>query len=443
MTIYGNLDFVDLKYIPKRTDVLLEYRAEPTKGTSLQQLAEYLAGESSIGTWTKINTMNPSIAKRLKPHVFEINKRTNTIRIAYPEELFELGNMPGFLSSIAGNIYGMKEAKHLRLQDINFTKKLVDSFPGPQFGIAGVRKIAKIPKGPLLGTIVKPKVGLTEAQHAQVAYESWVGGLDIVKDDENLCSMSYNNFDKRMVLTFKARDKAEKETGKKKIYLANITSQYDEMERRARLVKKLGGEFIMVDVLTVGWSGLQGIRKLAGKLKLAIHAHRAMHGALTRDPKHGISMLALAKTYRLCGVDTLHIGTANVGKMEGAPDEVLAIEQEIEGKHIAQDKHLHVLRQDWYNVKPVLAVASGGLSPLSTPKVIKIMGEDTVIQYGGGCHGHPDKSRAGATAIRQSLEASTKGISLTQYAKTHLELARALEKWGPKSSRRTENPRKK
>ena len=135
--------------------------------------------------------------------------------------------------------------------------------------------------------------------------------------------------------------------GKKKIYLANITSQYDEMERRAHLVKKLGGEFIMVDVLTVGWSGLQGIRQLAGKLKLAIHAHRAMHGALTRDPKHGISMLALAKTYRLCGVDTLHIGTANVGKMEGAPDEVLAIEREIEGSQIAVDKMI-----SWCRIGP-------------------------------------------------------------------------------------------
>ena len=236
--IYGNCEFVDKKYKPKKTDLIVEYRVKPIKGVSLERICELLAGESSIGTWTKISTMNPTIAKKLKPHAFYINKKENIVRIAYPEKLFEKNNMSGILSSIAGNIFGMKEAEKLKLQDITFPESIVKSFPGPKYGIKGVRKITKVKNRPLIGTIVKPKVGLTEKQHAKVAYESWAGGLDVVKDDENLTSMEFNNFYKRIKLTLKARNKAEKETGEKKIYLPNITAEYEEMKKRAEYVKK-------------------------------------------------------------------------------------------------------------------------------------------------------------------------------------------------------------
>lgn len=430
MTIYGNLEFLDLKYKPKSTEVVVQYKAEPQKGIPLKSLCEYIAGESSIGTWTKINTMNPKIAKTLKPHVFYVNEKTLQIKIAYPEKLFEVGNMPGIMSSIAGNIFGMKEIKGLRFEDFSLTKTHVKAFRGPQFGIQGIRKMTKVNKRPFVGTIVKPKVGLTSAQHAKVAYDSWAGGLDIVKDDENLTSMNFNQFDKRMKLTFKARDKAEKETGEKKLYFANITAPYNEMIRRAKLVKKLDGEFVMYDVLTAGWSALQGIRDFCQDNKLAIHAHRAMHGALTRNHEMGISMLALAKTYRLIGVDTLHIGTAGIGKMHGSKDEELTIEQEIEFKRIKENMNAKILNQDWYGLKPVLAVASGGLSPLLLPQVMKVMGNDIVLQGGGGVHGHPKGTINGAAAFRQAVDATMDDISLNEYSKTHKELAEAIHKWG-------------
>jgi len=430
MTIYGNLDFVDIGYKPKETDVLLVYTVTPVKGMNVGRAAELIAGESSIGTWTKISTMNPVIAKTLRPHVYYVNEKTGEIRIAYPEILFEPGNMPGILSSIAGNIYGMKGVDKLRLEDIRFTKKLVLSFKGPQFGIDGIRAITGTKETPLLGTIVKPKVGLTEEQHAQVAYEAWRGGLDVVKDDENLVSMSFNNFEERMRLTFRMRDKAEKETGRKKIYLANVTAETEEMKRRALIVKRHGGEFIMIDILTVGWAAVQTMRDFAGRHGLAIHAHRAMHGALTRDPRHGISMVTIAKIARLIGVDQLHIGTANVGKMEGSESLAVTLEHEIESGTMEAEQSQHALRQEWHGLKPTLAVASGGLSPLGTPELVRIFGRDVVMQYGGGCHGHPEGTRAGATAIRQSLDAALTGIPLREYAKTHTELARALEKWG-------------
>ncbi len=440
MSIYGNLDFIDLHYTPQETDVVLDYLVTPEKGTTVARAAEYIAGESSIGTWTKIQTMNPVIAKTLRPHVFKIRAKTGEVRIAYPELLFEPGNMPGILSSIAGNIYGMKELTKLRLEDISFSPRIMKGFRGPQFGIHGIRRMTGVEGRPLFGTIVKPKVGLTAKQHAEIAYAAWTGGLDVVKDDENLVSMDFNRFDERMRLTFRARDRAERLTGEKKIYLANVTAETDEMKRRALVVKRLGGEFIMIDILTAGWAAVQTMRAFCQKHRLAIHAHRAMHGALTRDHRHGISMLAIAKLARLIGVDQLHIGTANLGKMEGAPDEVLAIERLVEGAAMQADEVHHVLRQEWHGLKPTLAVASGGLCPLHIPALVKLMGTDIVAQFGGGCHGHPDGTYAGARAIRQAWDAAEQGISLSVYAKTHPELARALEKWGPQPGARTERP---
>jgi len=427
--IYGNCEFVNKKYKPKKTDLVVMYKVEPIKGVSLERICELLAGESSIGTWTKISTMNPKIAKQLKPSAFYINKKKNLVKIAYPEKLFEKNNISGILSSIAGNIYGMKEAKKLRLEDITFPKSIIKSFPGPKYGIKGVRKITKIKNRPLIGTIVKPKVGLTEKQHAKVAYESWMGGLDVVKDDENLTSMQFNNFYKRVNLTFKARDKAEKETGEKKIYLPNITAEYGEMKKRAEHVKKKGGEFVMIDILTVGWSAFSSMRKVTNKLKLAIHGHRAMHGALTRDPKHGISMLVLAKISRLLGTDQLHIGTAGIGKMHGSVSEEVSIEEEIEKQKIKANPKTNRLEQNWHNLKPVLAVASGGVSPLDVPKIVQTMGKDIVIQAGGGIHWHPKGSRYGAMAMRQAIEATMKKIPLKKYSKTHKELNEALVKF--------------
>ncbi len=420
------LKYINRKYKPKSNDLVAEYRVEPNK-ISIEKACEHIAGESSIGTWTTIATMNKKIAAKLKPNVYSINRQTKEVKIAYPAELFEAGNMPQIYSAIAGNIFGMKAVKGLRLQDVSFPKSIMDEFPGPKFGIQGVRKVLKVKKRPLVGTIVKPKVGLNEKQHAEVAYNAWAGGLDIVKDDENLTSMSFNNFEKRVKETLKLRDKAEKETGEKKMYMANVTAETSEMLRRAKIVKANGGEYIMIDIITAGWSGLQTLRE--ANLGMVIHAHRAMHGAFTENPKHGISMLTIAKTARLIGVDQIHVG-AIVGKMKGGKEEVVAIGEEIEERIVNPDAEDHVLAQKWYNIKPVFAVCSGGLEPSKIPALMDAMGNDIIMQFGGGCHGHPDGTYAGAKAIRQALEATIYKIPIPAYAEYHRELKRALEKWG-------------
>jgi len=416
------MGYIQLNYRPKETDVICEFYIEPA-GIPLQKAAEHVAAESSIGTWTEVSTMSEGIRKK-GAKVFFIDGKNNEVKIAYPIELFEKGNIPSILSGVAGNIFGMKVIKNIRLQDIHFPKSLVRSFNGPEFGIDGIRKMLKIRDRPLLGTIIKPKLGLPPEKHANVAFEAWLGGCDLVKDDENLTDQDFNHFKKRVLLTLKAKEKAEKITGEKKAYMPNITAETFEMLKRAEFVKSHGGNYLMVDILTLGWAALQTIRN--AHFKLPLHAHRAGHAAITRNKKHGISMLTIAKIARLIGVDSLHIGTA-VGKMEGPASEIIDIEEEIEKNLISNKKH--TLEQKWYNLKPVFAVCSGGLYPALVPDLIKLLGKNIFIQMGGGIHGHPYGTKAGAKAARQAIDAVMQNKSLKEYSKTHKELRIALEHW--------------
>ena len=405
--------YVELDYKPDGGDLLTVFYVEPAEGNTLEHACEQIASESSIGTWTDVCTTKPEIMETLGPTVYEIDKDSGLVKIAYPHELFESGNMPQIFSSIAGNIFGMKAVANLRLMDIVYPKEIVDSFKGPKYGIRGIRKILKVKERPLLGTIVKPKLGLGCSDHARVAYNSWVGGCDIVKDDENLSNQKFNPFGERIIKTLKLRDKAENETGEKKIYMPNVTAETEEMISRAEFVKENGGEYVMVDVVTAGFAGLQSL--IDQDLDLVIHAHRAMHAAFTRNTKHGITMLAYAKSLRLVGVDQLHIGTA-VGKMEGPAEEVIKIRD--------------AMTQDQYNIKTTFPVCSGGLHPGMIQKLIQILGKDIIIQMGGGIHGHPEGTTQGAIAARQAIDATTKGISLEEYSEDHEELKEALDKWG-------------
>lgn len=421
---YKYKSFIDLKYKPKKTDVICQFKITPAKGFTFKEVASMVAGESSVGTWTEVKTMNPRIGKKLTPKVFYLDSKNYRCRIAYPIDLFELGNLPEIMSSIGGNVYGMKSAKGLRWEDVEIPKKMLKSFKGPRYGIKGIRKILKVKSRPLVGTIVKPKVGLNEKEHAKVAYESWLGGCDIVKDDENLTSQNFNEFKKRFLLTINGLRKAEKETGEKKVYLINCTAETKEMLRRIKFVEDHGGNYIMLDIITLGWAALQTARNFT---KLPIHAHRAGHAMFDRDPEQGMSMEVIAQLARMVGVDTLHIGTA-YGKMSGGKKEVLHIEQEMEQAFTKKTKE-H-LAQRWYGVKPVFGVASGGVYPGIVDKIMEFMGKDVVIQAGGGIHGHPRGTVCGARAMRQAVDATLKKKSLKEYAKTHEELKEALEKWG-------------
>jgi ribulose-bisphosphate carboxylase large chain len=415
--------FIDLKYKPKNTDLICQFKITPAKGYSFNEVCSITAGESSVGTWTDISTVNKKTQVKIAPHVYYLDPKNKRCRIAYPIELFEIDNLPEIMSSIGGNIYGMKCVTGLLWEDIRLPKKMLKKFLGPQFGIKGIRDYLKVYDRPLVGTIVKPKVGLNEKEHARVAYDSWVGGCDVVKDDENLTSQPFNNFYKRFIATIKMCKKAESITNEKKVYLVNCTAPVQEMEKRIKFVEKNGGNYIMLDILTLGWSALQYARKIT---KLPIHAHRAGHAMFDRSETHGMKMEVIAQLSRMVGVDTLHIGTA-YGKMTGGRKEVLHIEQEIENDFTKKTKEN--LSQKWHHIKPVLGVASGGVHPGIVDKIIKFMGNDVVIQAGGGIHGHPKGTLRGAVAMRQAVDATIRNISLKRYSQNHIELKEALEKW--------------
>lgn len=402
------LDFVDLEHKPKDSDVVCVFHVEP-QGVSIHEAAGAVAAESSIGTWTELTTTK-SYVKKLAAHVVSVDG--NTVKVTYPIRLFEPWNMPNILSSISGNVFGLKTIKNLRLEDVDFPPEIVRSFKGPKFGVKGVRHLLKVYDRPLVGTIIKPKLGLNTTDHAQVAHEAWVGGCDIVKDDENLSSQAFNPFENRVTKTLEKRDKAEDQTGEKKVYMVNITAETKEMLKRAQFVFDHGGEYVMVDILACGFASLQTLREQ--DLDLVIHAHRAGHAAFTKNPKHGVSMKVIAKAARIIGVDQLHVGTV-VGKMSETRNEVI--------------ENCEALKTKMGGLKQVMPVASGGLHPRLVPALVKLFGKDLVIQAGGGIHGHPDGTLAGAKAMRQAVDATLSGMTLDKYAQDHKELKVALQTW--------------
>ena len=422
-------DFVDLNYSPTKTDIVCLFRFEPASGISPKEAVGRIASESSAGTWTALNKV-PSRLNKIIARSYEI--KGNFVKVAYPIDLWEEGNASQLLSGVAGNIFGMKALKNLRLVDISLPKTYLKHFRGPQFGIEGIRKLLKIKNRPITGAVAKPKIGWSASEHAQIAYETWMGGFDLVKDDENLTSTSFNRFEDRIRLCAKMRDKAEKETGQRKSALINITGETKLMEKRAKMLYDLGLEYVMIDVVTAGTSAVQTLREVCQDYGLAIHAHRAMHAAFDRNPRHGITMMVLAKIMRLVGVDQIHIGTV-VGKLVGDRDEILGIRDEVTDKTLQEKSakgNYKMISQNWANFKPVLPISSGGLHPGLIPTIMKTLGKDIGIFVSGGIHGHPKGTRAGARAAMQAIDATMQRISLSQYAKTHIELEQALGKWG-------------
>ena len=420
------------------------------KGKPLRRVFEEgaasVAAESSTGTWTTVYDGKGSgipMAAKKKAMAFDLDYKNHMFKVAYPIDLFELNNISGLLAGIVGNIAGMKMVSAMRVFDIRFPKKMVKAFLGPRYGVAGVRKMLGKKKGCLLCTVPKPKIGRTDREQAGLAWDLFTAGdgsYDGIKDDENLTNLYFNKFDKRCKLVLRNLKKAEKLTGKKKFYLCNVShSNFDEMERRARLIKKNGGIFMMMDVITTGFTAVDTMRRR--NLGLAIHAHRAMHGFITRDNSlgvhgHGllegfsISMVVLAKLFRLLGVDSIH-GGSPLSKMEDY-GEAIYITKVLQEKHLKPDKKIPSLGQEWYHIKPVWMTASGGLHPGDFEGILGKLGEDIIIQCGGGVLGHPKGVRPGVIAAQQARDIFEKGIPLRKFVKEEdcSELATAVNLWG-------------
>ncbi len=414
--------------------VICIYYVVPKKGMSLQGAAINLAAEESIGTWTKVVTMTNKVLK-LAGKVFKIEKLNSggLVKVAFPLDLFDLdAGISHLLSIIAGNLFGLGDLKGVRLLDLHLPKEYAKMFKGPKFGIEGVRKLIGTDREPRphLGTIIKPKVGLGPKETAKVAYEAAIGGVDFIKDDETLTSQKFNPLEDRVSSVMEALDKVKEETGRRILYAVDVTADLNRLWKNVETALDNGANCIMVDVLCVGFPALRNLAE-DPSVKVPIHVHRCMHAAMTRNSEHGIHMLVLAKLVRLAGGDQLHTGTAK-GKMEkpgaGAPRQ-LENYSGVRGIRYIND----FLRSEWYNLRTVMPVASGGIHPALIPDNLKLLGyPDIQINAGGGIHGHPKGTRAGAMAMRQAIEAFIKGVPLEEYAKAHSELREALNYWGVK-----------
>ncbi len=393
---------------------------------SIDEAGVKIAAEESIGTWTQVSTATEWIIKNLPAKVFEHkieDKNTGIIKIAYPNILFdfETGGIPNMLSIVAGNLFGSGSLQNVRLVDLQLPKEATLSFKGPKFGIENIRKIVGTVESrrPHLGTIIKPKVGLSPKETAKVAYEAAIGGVDFIKDDETLTNQKFCPLADRVSNVMEALDKVKSETGRTILYSPDITTETYRMRDLAQVALDHGANALMVDFLP---SGFSAVRLLAEdpSIKVPIHVHRCMHAAMTRNPKHGITMMVLAKLVRLAGGDQLHTGTV-AGKMGGKEkkvEELIAMNNFLKGK--------------FYGLKTTFPVASGGVHPSVVPINVLTLGKDIVIQAGGGIHGHPNGTRAGAVAMRDAIDAVMKGIPLEEYAKDHKELDVAIQHWGMK-----------
>jgi ribulose-bisphosphate carboxylase large chain len=372
----------------------------------IKKAAEAIAAEQSTGTWTEVRGADNPLAARV------IRAQGDLAEIGFPVELFEPGNIPQYLSVIAGNLFGLGALKKVRLLDADFPESLVRVHRGPRFGIEDARKILDVFDRPLVGTIVKPKVGLDPAGTAEVAAAAVRGGLDLVKDDETLTNQSFCPMVERVEAVMSALDVVEKDTGKKAFYAVNVTTGADQILERAEKAVDHGANMVMVDVLTAGFSALE---VLSRNVKVPVHVHRTMHGAMTRDKGHGISMVVIAKLVRMAGGTNLHTGSY-LGKMA----------REIEENDLCRD----ALRNEWHGLKRVFPVASGGIYPATVHANLDGYGIDCIVQAGGGVHGHPGGTTAGARAMVQAAEAWMKRVPLSEYAKDHKELETALKFWG-------------
>lgn len=451
---YVNLDLRD----PKDGNYLLTvFRCKAKEGLNILQVAAEVAAESSTGTNFLVNTETP-FSKSMNALVYKVDEKEDLIRIAYPWRLFDRGgNIQNILTYIVGNVLGMKQITALKLLDMWMPPAMLEQYDGPSYNIDDMREYLWVYDRPILGTIVKPKMGLTSAEYAEVCYDFRVGGGDFVKNDEPQADQDFCPYEKMVAHVKEAMDKAVKETGKKKIHSFNVSAaDYDTMIKRCEMIIDAGFEpgsyAFLIDGITAGWMAVQTLRRKYPNV--FIHFHRAMHGAFTRSENPiGFSVPILSMFARLAGTSGIHTGTAGVGKMAGNPSEdVTAADQDTYMKaqwhffeqswakisekdediqKVIEDSvhHQRVLVDDsWRGIKRCTPIVSGGLNPTKLKPFIDAMWHvDFITTMGAGVHAHPKGTKKGATALVQACEAFQKWVDIHEYAKDHVELAEAID----------------
>ena len=410
---YAQMGYWNGDYVPKDTDVLALFRITPQDGVDPIEAAAAVAGESSTATWTVVWTDRLTAADQYRAKAYRVEPVPNNpgqwfAYIAYDLILFEEGSIANLTASIIGNVFGFKPLKALRLEDMRLPVAYVKTYKGPPTGIVMERERLDKFGRPLLGATTKPKLGLSAKSYGRVVYEGLKGGLDFMKDDENINSQPFMHWRDRFLYCMEGVTKAAAETGEIKGHYLNVTAgTMEEMYKRAELAKEAGSTIIMID-LVIGYTAIQSMAEWSRQNDMILHMHRAGHGSYTRQKTHGISFRVIAKWLRLAGCDHLHTGTA-VGKLEGDPMTVQGYYNVCRDSVTRMDlpRGLY-FDQDWAGLRKVMPVASGGIHAGQMHQLIDLFGDDVVLQFGGGTIGHPQGIQAGAVANRVALEAMVK-----------------------------------
>ncbi|QKW37801.1 form I ribulose bisphosphate carboxylase large subunit [Actinomadura sp. NAK00032] len=444
---YAEMGYWRPDYEPKDSDILAAFRITPQPGVPPEEAGAAVAGESSTATWTVVWTDRLTSYENYQGKCYKVEpvpgqENQFIAYIAYDLDLFEEGSIANLTSSIIGNVFGFKALKALRLEDMRIPTHYVKTFQGPAHGIVMEREYLGKFGRPLLGATVKPKLGLSARNYGRVVYEALRGGLDFTKDDENINSQPFMRWRDRFLYCMEGVNRAQAATGEVKGHYLNVTAAtMEDMYERAEFARDLGSVIVMID-LTIGYTAIQSMAKWARRNGVILHLHRAGHSTYTRQKSHGVNFRVIAKWMRLAGVDHIHAGTV-VGKLEGDPNSVRGYYDTLRLDTVEADpmKGLY-FDQEWASMPGTMPVASGGIHAGQMHQLLHYLGEDSILQFGGGTIGHPMGIAAGATANRVALEAMIKARNegrdylaegpdiLRAAAKQSRELDIALSTWG-------------
>ena len=432
---YANLNLREEDLIAEGKHVLCAYIMKPKAGYGYLETAAHFAAESSTGTNVSVSTTD-DFTRGVDAIVYEIDGEKELMKIAYPTDLFDRNIIDGramlasFLTLTIGNNQGMGDVEYAKMHDFYFPPEYLRLYDGPSTDISSMWRVLGRPVkdgGFVVGTIIKPKLGLRPQPFAKAAYDFWLGG-DFIKNDEPQGNQVFARLKETITAVADAMRRAQDDTGMPKLFSANITADdYREMIARGEFILETFAEnadhvAFLVDGYVAGPTAITTARRYFPNQYL--HYHRAGHGAVTSpQTQRGYTAFVLAKMARCQGASGIHVGTMSYGKMEGEKDDT-NIAYMIE-RDSADGPYYH---QEWLGMKPTTPIISGGMNALRLPGFFENLGHSNlVLTAGGGSYGHLDGPAAGATSLRQAEECWRTGADPLAFAVDHHEFARAFQ----------------
>jgi len=409
--------------------VTATYRVETP--LDVEQAAASLAGEQSSGTFVAVPEETEELKRRFAAQVERVTPLEDVaepslpgcrgghgpfhraeIVVSWPAENFGF-NLPAMVSTLQGNLYELAQFSGLKLLDFDVPGSFANEFVGPRYGISGTRRLTGVTGRPLIGTIIKPSVGLTPQETAEMVRTLAEAGIDFIKDDELMANPPHSPFDERVDAVMRVVHEHADRTGKRVMYAFNVSDELYAMLRHYDKVAAAGGTCAMVSLNSIG---LAGVEKLCELGELAIHGHRNGWGMLNRHPLLGMEFRAYQKLWRLAGVDQIHVNGIQNKFCESDDSVVRSIESCLEpllGGH---------------SILPVVSSGQWGGQAFETYRRTQTL--DLLYLAGGGIAAHPGGSAAGVAALRQAWDAAAAGLTLDEAAAKHVELRQSVEKFG-------------